>query len=319
MDLYLLGSVNWWDSQCIYHALAEMGREGIIICYPDRPYICLGIHDDLEWEIDQSYCDRTGLPILRRETGGGTVYLDDRQLFYQIVLRKDRRGLPLRRQKFYKQALAPAISVYQQLGMPVQYKKPADLVCNGAKCSGNGAGDIGQGAAFVGNILFDFDYEAMANALKVPDEVYRRLLKESMQVNLCTLADYLRDLPSMDQVSAMLVQEFAKDFGELHQVSVDEALQEKAEEYHKQLTDPEWLALPGRRPGSRQVKIAEKIYLHHLALDEKQSLAALVRDGYVEKCYHINAQKEIIQLPHLNGQSWEDVSTVTAFEKAEIS
>ncbi len=313
MDLYLPGAVSWWESQCLYHALAAMGREGIIICYPDHPYICLGIHDDLEWEIDRHYCMKAGLPLLRRETGGGVVYLDDRQLFYQIVLRKDRRGLPLRRQNFYKQALSPAISVCQRLGMPVEYKEPADLVCNGAKCSGNGAGDIGQGAAFIGNILFDFDYEVMANALKVPDETYRKLLKQSMQANMCTLSDYLKDLPSMDAVSAMLVQEFGKVFGELNQVPVDEDLQEKASQYHEQLTDPEWLMLPGRRPGSRQVKIAEKIYLHHLEVDGKHSLIALVRDGYVEKCYRVHSEKEIMALPHLNGQPWKNVAGAKVF------
>lgn len=309
MDLYLLGAVSWWKSQCIYHALAAMGREGIIICYPDSPYICLGIHDDLEWEIDQPYCAKAGLPLLRRETGGGVVYLDDRQLFYQIVLRKDRQGLPLRRQNFYRQALTPVISVCQQLGMPVEYKEPADLVCHGAKCSGNGAGDIGQGVAFVGNILFDFDCEVMANALKVPDEAYRKLLKQSMQANLCTLADYFEDLPSMDTVIRMLVQAFAQAFGELHEVSVDAALQASASQYHLQLTAPEWLALPGRRPGSRRVKIAEKLYLHHLNLEGNQSLVALVRKGYVEKCYRVNSEKEVLTLPHLNGDPWENIGS----------
>ena len=97
MDLYNLGPVGWVESQSIYHALAELGREGLVICYPTTPYICLGLHDDLDHEIDQSYCREQGIPLLRRETGGGVVYLDDRQIFFQLVIRQDNPLLPLRR------------------------------------------------------------------------------------------------------------------------------------------------------------------------------------------------------------------------------
>ena len=59
MDLYNLGSVSWWQSQCYYHALAYLGQEGIIICRPSEPYVCLGLHDDLDQEIDREFCMRT--------------------------------------------------------------------------------------------------------------------------------------------------------------------------------------------------------------------------------------------------------------------
>ena len=76
MDLYNPGIVSWWESQCYYHALAYLGREGVIICRPAEPYVCLGLHDDLGQEIDQEFCKSIHLPLLRRETGGGVVYLD---------------------------------------------------------------------------------------------------------------------------------------------------------------------------------------------------------------------------------------------------
>ncbi len=89
MDLYNLGEVTWWESQCLYHALAYLGREGLIICYPSSHYVCLGLHDDLEQEIDWEYCELSGIPVFRRETGGGVVYLDNRQVFFQLVMRRD--------------------------------------------------------------------------------------------------------------------------------------------------------------------------------------------------------------------------------------
>ena len=102
VDLYDLGAVSWWESQCFYHAMAHLGREGLIVCYPSSPYVCLGLHDDLDQEIDREYCEEQGIPIFRRETGGGVVYLDNRQVFFQLVLRRDNPQLPLRRHGIMK-------------------------------------------------------------------------------------------------------------------------------------------------------------------------------------------------------------------------
>ncbi|MCX5779311.1 MAG: lipoate--protein ligase family protein, partial [Firmicutes bacterium] len=158
VDVYDLGPVNWWESQCYYHALAHLGREGLIICSPASPYVCLGLHDDLEQEIDPVYCQEQNIPIFRRETGGGVVYLDDRQVFFQLILRRDNPRLPLRRQRFYEEFLQPAIAAYQHFGVPAELKAPADIAAAGRKCSGNACGDVGECVAYVGNILLDFDF-----------------------------------------------------------------------------------------------------------------------------------------------------------------
>jgi len=144
VDLYNLGAVSWWESQCFYHAMAHLGREGLIVCYPSSPYVCLGLHDDLDQEIDRGYCEKKGIPIFRRETGGGVVYLDSRQVFFQLVLKRDNPQLSLRRHRYFEQFLQPAISVYRQFGVPAELKVPADIVADGRKCSGNACGDVGN-------------------------------------------------------------------------------------------------------------------------------------------------------------------------------
>ncbi|MCB2192663.1 MAG: hypothetical protein KQI62_13920 [Deltaproteobacteria bacterium] len=68
MRVYRLGSVSWSDSQLFYHALARLARlarEGLISCSPDRPYVCLGFHQDVTQELDLAYCRRMRLPIFQ--------------------------------------------------------------------------------------------------------------------------------------------------------------------------------------------------------------------------------------------------------------
>ncbi|MCX5820519.1 MAG: biotin/lipoate A/B protein ligase family protein [Deltaproteobacteria bacterium] len=293
MDLYHLGPVGWVESQSIYHALALLGREGLIICYPTTPYICLGLHDDLDYEIDQPYCRERGIPLLRREIGGGVVYLDDRQLFFQLVLRQDNPLVPLRRHRFYEKFLQPAISVYRDLGIAAELKEPADIAAGGRKFSGNGSGDIGCCVAYVGNILLDFDFVTMSRALKVPDETYRRHLYRTMRANIVTLADCLECPVEYSPLAAGLIAGFQKQLGDLSPREPDAELRETARRVGERLTSREWLGLPGRRPAGRKVKIAEGVYLLAQGSVGQGRNAILVRDGIAKEIMAGNEAMEL--------------------------
>ncbi|MFN2118895.1 MAG: lipoyl protein ligase domain-containing protein, partial [Anaerolineales bacterium] len=87
MDCYFLDKISWQHSQGLYHAAAHLGREALFVLRPSTPYICIGYHQDAEQEIDLDYSGSHQIPVFRREVGGGSVYLDGGQLFYQLVLR----------------------------------------------------------------------------------------------------------------------------------------------------------------------------------------------------------------------------------------
>ncbi len=279
MNLYNLGPVDWIESQSLYHALAVLGREGLIICYPTTPYVCLGIHDDLDHEIDQVFCHKNEIPLLRRETGGGVVYLDNRQVFFQLVIRQDNPLLPLSRQKLYDKFLQPAVSVYRSLGMPVEIKAPADLTARGQKCSGNASGDIEECVAYVGNLLLDFDFVTMSRVLRVPNEMFRRYLYLAMQANMTTLGQWCKHPVGYADLALGLITGFTQQFGQLSAGTVDAELRETAAHIGKKLTSPDWLQIPGRRPTIRKVKIAEGVYLVEKQLGPKKSVTVLVKDG----------------------------------------
>lgn len=303
MDLYDLGAVTWWQSQCFYHALAHLGREGLIICYPSSPYICLGLHDDLEQEIDRAYCETSGIPLFRRETGGGVVYLDQQQVFFQLVLRRDNPRLPLRRYRYYERFLQPAITVYRQYGIPAELKPPADLAAAGKKCSGNGCGDIEQGVAFVGNLLLDFDFDIMSRVLKAPFPEFRRHLKKAMANNMTTFKDWVRAPEAMDELAARLIQAFGQEWSDLRAVRPDQELKDKARELAQQYTSAAWLGLPGRRYVDRKVKIAEGLILLEKSIKAGGKAVVLVRNGTIEA---ISVPGYDYPVSSLIGKTWEE-------------
>ena len=261
LSLYQLGGVGWWESQCYYHAMGDLGREGLIICYPREAYVCLGVHDDFLQEVDADHCLQADLPIIRRETGGGLVRLDGDQVFYQLVLRRDNPLVPACRRLFWRRFLRPAVAVYRQSGVPAAIRDPADLVAAGRKCSGNAAGEIGGCVAFVGNLLLDFDFEATSWVFRVPFAGFRAALAEAMRENMTTIADWRTDSVDRDDLAAALASEFERELGPLCAAQPDTDLVEAAVAARKRLTSPEWLEAPGRKHAVRRVKIAEGIYV----------------------------------------------------------
>ena len=60
MQLYQLGETPWADTQLVYHALARLGREAVVLCHPAEPYVCLGYHQDQDQELDLKFCRGRG-------------------------------------------------------------------------------------------------------------------------------------------------------------------------------------------------------------------------------------------------------------------
>jgi len=94
MLFFDLGKLPGQQSMLIFHALARMGIEALVVVSPKSPLASIGYFQDAEQEVDLRYCKETGIPFMRREVGGGATYLDENQIFYQpMVFRSSGRNL----------------------------------------------------------------------------------------------------------------------------------------------------------------------------------------------------------------------------------
>jgi lipoate-protein ligase A len=262
MDYLYLDAVSWEHSQAIYHAAAYLGREVLIILRPATPYVCIGFHQDAQQEIDLEYAKQNNIPVFRREVGGGAVYLDGQQLFFQLIVRKDNPAVPKKISDFYKILLQPIIDTFRKFGVPAEYKPVNDIIANGRKISGTGAAQIEDMMILVGNFLQDFNYEMMTRVLRVPDEKFRDKVFKTMSENLTTFKRETGVIPANDDLAADLLPRYEAIFGKMNVVTLDNELVAKADALLKEMNKPEWLlANDKRRPDASQVKIAEGIYV----------------------------------------------------------
>jgi lipoate-protein ligase A len=265
MDLFSLGKVPWEDSQLIYHAMAELGREGLILLSPAAPYVSIGFHQDAGREVDLDFCRTNGIPVFRRDVGGGAVYLDGGQLFFQLIMKRDNPLIPASRESFYRSFLQPVINIYRRAGIRAEYKPVNDVIAGARKVSGSGVGEIGGCIAFVGNIILDFNYEMMARVLKVPDEKFRDKIFKTLTDNLSTIRRELGEERAAEwteeRLNLLMIEEFGALVGPFDPKPVDGALRAKMDELRPVMLSEAWLVQRRGRGMEHIIKIRSGVHL----------------------------------------------------------
>ena len=296
----------------------------MILLSPGSPYVCIGYFQDAEQEVDLEYCRQESIPVFRREVGGGAVYLDGEQLFWQLVIHKDNPLVPVGKEAFYRQFLQPPIKAYRALGIPADYKPVNDIVASGRKVSGTGVAEIGDYVIFVGNLIVDFDYEMMARVLKVPDEKFRDKVHKTMYENLSTIKRELGEAPPRGQLWDLMAGKFAEVLGQMDLVTtVDQKWREETDRLAQRMIDDEWLRRGGRLRVDRQVTIRSGVQLVQRAYKATGGLirvTAEIREGVIEDIslsgdfYFYPADKLVDLEASLTGVPLKEVeSTVARF------
>lgn len=284
------GHVSALRSQALWHGIADAMSPGddpvLSFCRPSEPYVCVGYHRSLD-ELDLDACKELGLPVMRRQIGGGPVYLDSDQLFFQLTLPVD--VAPAGVQRLYEQLLEPAATALRWLGVRAQVASTNDIVADGRKVSGTGAGQIGDGVVVVGNVMFAFPHERMAAVLRLPDEEMRRECLRLMRAHVAAL-------PRLAErsVKSALRRAYSCALRRLALPAKTRSDEDDAIAYwERQLSEPSWIVGPSLPPLSgRQVKVRAGVSVFDGAHGDLR-IRATVEDGRVTAAR--------IEAPALNG------------------
>lgn len=263
MKLFDLGTLPWKDTQLIYHTLASQNVEALVIHSCNEPYVCLGFPHNPNDELDLDYCNKNGIPIFRREIGGGTVLLDKDQIFYHLIVNRKHPLAPYGQVPFFKRFLKPIIKTYAELGIHVEYKPINDLTVEGRKISGTGGGEIENSRVLGSSILLDFNYTLMSKILKVPNEAFRDKCLESMNLNLTTVKKELGYVPSRDKIKRLIIDNYQEIFGEFDEGIITNQLLEAKKKVELRLMNEKWLFQKGMKQKWRDVKVIEGINVIH--------------------------------------------------------
>jgi len=287
MRLLYMEGVSPLRSQTVYHAVAYAMKEDtpntIIMVSPNAPYVCIGYHQDMQKEVDLGYCAANGLPVYRREVGGGAVYLDNGQLFTQWIFHKN--DLPSSLEERFKLYIDPLVGTYQELGINATHRPINDVHVGGKKIGGTGAAQMGIAEVVVGSLMYTFDKKTMSKVLKVPSEKMRDKIFESLEAYMTTMTEQLGSTPDRVMVKDLYTQNVSDALGmDIYEGEWTNDEEAMAQEIDARFVSDEWLYQKGRlqQPG---VKIHEDVHIVESAFKSQGGLIRVIarlREGRID-------------------------------------
>lgn len=148
--------------------LREVKDEAHLLFYINRPCVILGRNNREEEWVFADAISAAGIPLLKRVSGGGTVYHDGGTLNYSFVMAREmfeRARGEAKPMDFFRRVVIDALA---PLRLSLEAAWLSDINLNGRKICGNAARLTRHGVLFHGTILLTLDYAAMERFLRFP-------------------------------------------------------------------------------------------------------------------------------------------------------
>ena len=200
------GFVNPPESAALDEAILEahtLGKAPNTFHFYSRsvPTISVGYFQKIGESVNQEECARRGVAIVRRKSGGSSIYTDNGQLIYGLVLHES--DLPKDRAESFRLICGAIADSLRSLGVDATYRPMNDVEIDGRKISGNAQLRRKGSVLQHGTIIIDTDLSAMDAVLKVSSSRRKGISRPSDRVT--TLSRLLGSVPSMDAVKGALI------------------------------------------------------------------------------------------------------------------
>ena len=125
-------------------------EDEVLLLWRNRPAVVVGCYQNICRDVHVRALLEQNIPVVRRMSGGGTVYHDLGNLNYTLITGQS-GALD------YDRCLAPVLRALNALGVPAQKSRTCDMTVDGKKISGS-AQKIANGRVLHhGTLLFDAD------------------------------------------------------------------------------------------------------------------------------------------------------------------
>ena len=125
-------------------------EDDVFLLWQNSPAVIVGSFQNICREVHVETLRRLGIPVVRRMSGGGTVYHDLGNVNYTYISRQD--GMV-----DYDRCLQPVINALNDIGVPARKNRTCDIAIGEEKISGSAQRSAGGRVLHHGTLLFQSD------------------------------------------------------------------------------------------------------------------------------------------------------------------
>jgi lipoate-protein ligase A len=134
--------------------------EDITLLYINDPSVIVGKHQNPFEEINYQYVTEKGIPVIRRLSGGGTVYHDHGNLNFTFIVNSD-----YGKQVSFNRFIEPVTEYLKGFGVGTEVGEKHEVRTGGLKFSGNAAHIFRNRSLHHGTLLFSSQLDDLREAL----------------------------------------------------------------------------------------------------------------------------------------------------------
>ena len=216
--------------------------EPSIMLWQEEKCVMLGANQVAPREVDMNCIERENIKIVRRSSGGGTIFTDMGTILYTMIQPYQKGG---RVSQIAQETIVCAVvEILNEMGVPAVLQGRNDILADGKKFSGI-AQHVRHGMLCThGSILYDTDLELLSQVLNVDDDKIRSKAIRSVRSRVANIKDYVG--VSTQVFREQLKQNLVDKFGAQEYKMTDDELQEIEKICHEKYENPSWIF--GRSP-----------------------------------------------------------------------
>ena len=162
-----LESTNPFLNLAIEEILLKNTKEEYLVLGINNPSVIIGKHQSANMEVNAEFVYNKNIPVIRRISGGGTVFHDTGNLNFTFI-RQSEAGQQVNFRKYTE----PVIDFLQSVGVDAKFEGKNDLKVGGLKISGNAEHVHRKRILHHGTLLFSSSLEILRNSLRKDNSCY---------------------------------------------------------------------------------------------------------------------------------------------------
>lgn len=168
----------------------DAGDDSLFMFWRTKPTLMIGRFQNTVEEINTAYAEQNGIHIVRRNSGGGTIYTDEKTWQFSFIIKnydKNECG--------FRSFTQPIVDSIRKAGIRAEFGGRNDLLIAGKKFSGNAQFRRQNAMVHHGSILYATDLEALVKSISVCDDKIVSKGIKSVRERVTRIADHLAEPP----------------------------------------------------------------------------------------------------------------------------
>jgi lipoate-protein ligase A len=181
----------------IEEVLLKNRMDDFLILGINGPSIVIGKHQSAHRESDTMFAEMNRIPVIRRISGGGTVFHDSGNLNFGFIIQSESG-----KQVDFRRYTRPVIDYLATIGIEARLEGKNDLKIDGLKISGNAEHVFRNRVLHHGTLLFSSSLSMLRNAIRKDTSHYSTRAVASNPSPVMNLSDKVKIFDDISQFRA---------------------------------------------------------------------------------------------------------------------